>query len=109
MRENELTLAELRKQAGMTQLQVAEQMGVTKGRITQIEADYPELKYTVVMRYMKAIDAHVRVSVKGSTVDMNTVVANPERQTTAARRSRHKTLPPSYPSDPRHMEIPVGP
>ncbi|MFG1605627.1 helix-turn-helix domain-containing protein [Actinoplanes sp. NPDC049265] len=30
-------LAEIRKARGMTQLQVAERMGVTKGRISQIE------------------------------------------------------------------------
>jgi DNA-binding XRE family transcriptional regulator len=31
-------LAELRKARGLTQRQVAEQMGVTKGRVSQIEA-----------------------------------------------------------------------
>ena len=91
MTESTVTLADLRKSAGLTQLQVAERMGVTKGRVTQIEADYPELKYPVVARYLSALGAQVKVMVSGQTVDAHDVVANPERSTTRARRARHAT------------------
>lgn len=92
MTDSAATLAGLRKRAGMTQLQVAEKMGVTKGRITQIEADYPDLMYPVVLRYLEALGARVHAAVGDTGVNMSDVHADPRRRTTQARRTRHQSL-----------------
>lgn len=47
-------LAEIRKARGMTQLQVAERMGVTKGRVSQIEQGKVSGQ-DVVARYAMAL------------------------------------------------------
>lgn len=51
------TLADLRRMAGMTQLQVADKMGCTRGRVSQVEAQFPDLMFTVVQSYLKAVGA----------------------------------------------------
>lgn len=52
-------LAEQRKRAGLTQTQVAETMGVTKGRVSQIERGQVSTM-ELVGRYAAAIGWHVR-------------------------------------------------
>lgn len=54
------TLADLRRQAGLTQAQVAEHMGVTPGRISHLEARYPYIKYERLLAYMQAIGTELR-------------------------------------------------
>lgn len=52
-------LAEQRKRAGLTPVQVAEAMGVTKGRVSQIERG-SVATMELVGRYAAAIGWHVR-------------------------------------------------
>lgn len=111
MTDTDVTLAELRKNAGLSHQQVADRMGVSKPRVVQIEADYPNLKYTVVLRYLDAVGASVRVTTPGTqSLDVERIVAAPERSTTRQRRARHRTHPNSpTESEPRDVEVLVGP
>lgn len=54
-------LAERRKKIGLSQAQVAERMGVTKGRISQIEGgDVSTVE--VLARYVEALGGHLQIS-----------------------------------------------
>lgn len=53
------TLADLRKDAELTQQEVAERMGVNQPRVSQIERDYPNLHLTVVSSYIQAIGGQI--------------------------------------------------
>jgi DNA-binding XRE family transcriptional regulator len=54
-------LAERRKSLGLTQAQVAERMGVTKSRVSQIERGEVST-IDAVARYVQAIGGHIQVS-----------------------------------------------
>jgi DNA-binding XRE family transcriptional regulator len=54
-------LAERRKSLGLTQAQVAERMGVTKSRVSQIERGEVST-IEAVARYVQAIGGHIQVS-----------------------------------------------
>jgi len=55
-------LAEERKRLGLTQAQVAEQMGVTPGRISQIEnGDLDAYEVATLSRYAEALGARLRI------------------------------------------------
>lgn len=55
-------LAEERKRLGMTQRQVAELMGVTPGRISQIEnGDLDVNEVATLARYAQAVGARMRI------------------------------------------------
>jgi DNA-binding XRE family transcriptional regulator len=54
-------LAERRKALGLTQAEVAERMGVTKSRISQIERGEVST-IEAVARYVHAIGGHIQVS-----------------------------------------------
>ncbi|SDT76639.1 Helix-turn-helix [Actinoplanes derwentensis] len=54
-------LAERRKQVGLTQMDVAERMGVTKGRVSQIErGDVSTVE--VLARYVEALGGYLQIS-----------------------------------------------
>lgn len=56
------TLADLRKEAGMTQGEVAKRMGVNRPRVGQIEQDFPRVRFNVVQAYINALGGNVRFS-----------------------------------------------
>jgi DNA-binding XRE family transcriptional regulator len=59
---NAYHLAEERKRLGLTQRQVAEQMGVTPGRISQIEnGDLDVNEVATLSRYAQALGARMRI------------------------------------------------
>jgi DNA-binding XRE family transcriptional regulator len=55
-------LAALRKAQSMTQVQVAEAMGATQGRISQIERGAQQLDTTTMAAYLKAIGGELTIS-----------------------------------------------
>lgn len=55
-------LAALRKAQGMTQVQVAAAMGVTQGRISQIERGAQQLDTTTMAAYLKAIGGELTIT-----------------------------------------------
>ncbi|GAA1867796.1 helix-turn-helix transcriptional regulator [Myceligenerans crystallogenes] len=54
-------LAQRRKELGMTQLEVAQEMGVTKGRVSQIERGEVST-LAVIARYVAALGGTIQVS-----------------------------------------------
>jgi DNA-binding XRE family transcriptional regulator len=54
-------LAERRKAVGLTQAEVAERMGVTKSRVSQIERGEVST-IEAVARYVEAIGGHIQIS-----------------------------------------------
>ncbi|MFJ4649736.1 helix-turn-helix domain-containing protein [Nocardia sp. NPDC088792] len=56
-------LAEIRRSRGMTQQQLAERMGVTKGRISQIEQGQIA-GYELLARYAAALGGRLRQSIQ---------------------------------------------
>ena len=54
-------LAERRKALGLTQAQVAEKMGVTKSRVSQVERGEVST-IEVIARYVQAIDGTIEIS-----------------------------------------------
>ncbi|MGW7510670.1 helix-turn-helix domain-containing protein [Streptomyces massasporeus] len=55
-----LTLAVLRRRAGLSQAQVAEKMFVSKAQVSRIEAMYPDLMFPTLRAYMDAIGVNIR-------------------------------------------------
>jgi DNA-binding XRE family transcriptional regulator len=55
-------LAEARRARGLTQLQVADRMGVTKGRVSQIERGGASGQ-EVLARYAEALGGHLQQSI----------------------------------------------
>lgn len=54
-------LAERRKELGLTQADVADRMGVTKGRVSQVEnGDVSTVD--VIARYVEALGGHLQIS-----------------------------------------------
>ncbi|MCX3290051.1 helix-turn-helix transcriptional regulator [Streptomyces sp. NEAU-H22] len=114
------TLADLRKLSGLSQLEVARRMGVSRGRPGQIERDFPDVRFAVVQAYVRALGGRIEFTAVGghdvwadeitqhpdgprdhgdrtavqSAADPVTVEALPEdeRQKAAAWRSRHRSL-----------------
>ena len=87
------TLTDLREAAGLSQKQVAERMGVSRGRIPQIEADYPNVHHLVAMRYLDAVGASVRIVVGGLRMDAGELVEDVNRVLTKNRRRRRPGEP----------------
>ncbi|MDT0318221.1 helix-turn-helix domain-containing protein [Streptomyces millisiae] len=54
-------LASLRKAQGMTQTQVAKAMGVTQGRVSQIEQGQDRLDTTTMAAYLHAIGGELTI------------------------------------------------
>lgn len=79
-------LADLRHLAGLTQLQVAEAMGVKQARVSQIELDYPRLTFPVLASYMRAIGGSVVLSAGGGAAVADDLRPDPERVDARRRR-----------------------
>jgi transcriptional regulator with XRE-family HTH domain len=91
-----MTLVELRLMAGKTQKEVAASMGISRGRIPQIEADYPNVMYPVLQGYLAALGAGIQFRIPGGeVVRAEDVVLDPARKTTRERREK-------YPDDVRY-------
>lgn len=84
---NGMTLADLRRMADMTQLQVADRMGVSRGRVSQMEAQFPNLMFSVVQSYLAAVGGRIDfIAVGGEGFRGGTFGEDPERAEYAASR-----------------------
>lgn len=70
------TLKELREAAGMTQVQVGERMGTNRQRISHIEARYPAIRFDVLVRYVQALDGHIRLDVADLQINLDEISAD---------------------------------
>lgn len=81
---NGMTLADLRRQAGLTQREVGEKMGRSQPQVARYEALYPELPFTTVQKYIEALGGRVFFRPKrGSAVNVSSVVADPAKAESA--------------------------
>lgn len=83
------TLADLRKAAGLSQKDVATRMGVGQARISQIEQDYPNLKFPVITAYVEALGGHIALTgIAGRTVPASDVRPTHRDPESALKRRR---------------------
>ena len=69
-------LRELRKQAGLTQAQLADRIGVRQRQISKIECgEFEDLKSSTIRRYLEAVGGHL--SIEYVTDDQRTQVLVP--------------------------------
>jgi transcriptional regulator with XRE-family HTH domain len=62
MPERRLSLAECRRRAGLTQRQVAQKLGVSQARVSDIETtDIRYLQIATIVRYTEAIGARLTI------------------------------------------------
>jgi transcriptional regulator with XRE-family HTH domain len=72
-------LADLRRAAGLSLEQVAERMGITKGRVNQIEARYPSVNYGTLLNYMQAIGAGIQFTVGTTHAFADQLIPDPSK------------------------------
>ena len=75
--EPQFQLSDLRKQLGLSQVEVARRMGVNRQRVCQIEQDFPRLKFPVVLNYVKAIGGNVTFGGGSFSVTADTIHPDP--------------------------------
>ena len=85
-----VTLADLRRASGKNQRELAEAMGVQRARVSQIEADFPNVHYLVVQRYLEALGGRLTVQVDELAFDSRELTADETRKLTKNR---------NYPAD----------
>lgn len=88
---DELTLADMRKKAGLTQQKVAERMGVSRGQVQRYEVLYPDISFVAVRRYIEAVGGRVLFKQwREDAVNAASVVQDPA---SAARREQYRNDP----------------
>lgn len=94
------TLADLRRAAGMSQAQVAAKLNVGHPRISQIEAQYPNVQHARLMAYIEAIGGRVLFNIaKIGDIATDQLVPDAsrdktrERQELVSRRGRERQNP----------------
>lgn len=90
MIDETMTLADLRRNAGFSRRQVAEAMGRSETTVTRMEAAYPDVMYSRLREYLRAIGRDVKFT--GATEDddlwADSVINDPgRRDAVEARRS----------------------
>jgi transcriptional regulator with XRE-family HTH domain len=55
-----MTLADLRRKAGLSQAQMAKKMGVSNTQVSRIEASYPDVMFPSLRRYMDALGTTIK-------------------------------------------------
>lgn len=75
-----MVLADLRRQAGLSQTQVGERMGKSQQQVDRYEAQFPNVPFNTVRRYIEAVGGQVTFRLGGRrTVNAGMVVADPAR------------------------------
>jgi len=77
-------VSDLRRAASLTQAQVAQRMGVTAKRVSQIEAAYPAVRYDTLVSYLQALGGHIRLTVKDLEINLDDIGADPDLESTRA-------------------------
>ncbi|MET9904964.1 XRE family transcriptional regulator [Streptomyces sp. NPDC006446] len=69
-----MTLAELRRAQGLTQVQVAALMGIQQSNVSRIErTPFQQLELPTIQRYLAAVDGRLRLmaDIGGDTVELS--------------------------------------
>lgn len=85
------TLADLRRNAGLSQPQLADRMGVSRNQVSRIEAKYPDVMFTTVRSYMDALGMDIRFVGGGTNVESSCVTDDPTRREYAESVRRDPT------------------
>lgn len=72
------TLADLRKAAGLTSVQVGQRMGINGQRVRHIEAKYPNIRYDTLARYIQAIGGSIQFTVGTTHTHADRLIPDPE-------------------------------
>lgn len=88
-----MTLADLRRQAGLTQREVGERMGLSAGQVQRYEALYPDISFTAVWAYIEALGGRVQFKRGEAVVNAAAVVQDPAL---AGTRSAYRNDPQRF-------------
>lgn len=89
MRNETQTLADLRRKVGLSQTQVADALGISQARVSRLEAQYPDVRFTALRDYLHAVG--VKVVFDGwdiDRVDSTQVIADASRAEAMERRRK---------------------
>lgn len=99
METEKMTLVELRRAAGFSRRQVAQAMGRSETTVTRMEAAYPDVMYSRLREYLRAIGRDVRFTGESEEKDIwaDDVVNDPgRRDAVEIRRSDPSRMRPLY-------------
>ena len=84
-------LRELRKQAGLTQAQLADRIGVRQRQISKIECgEFEDLKSSSIRRYLEAVGGNLPIDVTESQRPQAAQTSRQRQQLVQAVRSRRR-------------------
>ncbi|OLO67631.1 transcriptional regulator [Actinomyces oris] len=84
-------LRELRKQAGLTQAQLADRIGVRQRQISKIECgEFEDLKSSTIRRYLEAVGGNLPIDVTESQRPQAAQTSRQRQQLVQAVRSRRR-------------------
>jgi transcriptional regulator with XRE-family HTH domain len=92
------TLADLRREAGLTKAEVGRRMSVHPSRVGQIEAHYPRVRFHSLVSYMNAIGHTIRFIGAGSSIAADQVGPDPRvagyrvHQSHASEKGRERLI-----------------
>lgn len=89
------TLADIRRDTGLTQAQVARAMGVDQAQVSRVEASYPNVMFTVLQAYFLALGGRIWFDI-GDQVETESsdVTTDPTRTKTVEGRRNDPTRRP---------------
>lgn len=91
---NEMTLADLRRQAGLSQREVGIKMGLSESQVQRYEALYPDIAFTAVQRYIEAVGGRVLFK-QGRQAAVNAACVTPSH-TLAGTREAYRNDPQRF-------------
>lgn len=91
---NEMTLADLRRQAGLSQREVGERMDLSESQVQRYEALYPDISFVAVRRYIEAVGGRVLFK-QGRHAAVNAASVTQNRALSGTREA--------YRNDPRRF------
>lgn len=80
------TLADLRREVGLSRSEMSRRMGVSDAQVTRIEVQYPDVMFPTLRRYMDALGVTIVYDGDGFAYESDAIEQDPERETT--RRAR---------------------
>jgi transcriptional regulator with XRE-family HTH domain len=86
MTEQTMTLAELRQKRGLSQADVARELGVSRNQVSRTEAMYPNVMFTKLRAYLDVIGVDIRFTADGIDVLSGEVTEDTARIYAESRR-----------------------
>lgn len=80
------TLADLRREVGLSRAEVSRRMGVSVAQVTRVEVQYPDVMFPTLRRYMDALGVKIVYDGDSFAYESDTVEQDPEREATRQAR-----------------------